>query len=124
MRGALFGLCNRYIYIHSLTTPFRGNDLKITPEIYEDITRDDMPNSQMRGVWDDFGKEVTLRILSEYGGLSISPPKRGFLRYANRKIVEEFNSENLDLIVKKYDVSKSHVYTIAREGLRERGSNE
>ena len=84
-------------------------------EILEDITREDMPNHSMRQIWDDFGKEVAVKMLTEYGGLPITPPKRGLLRYASRKIKEEFNGENLHEMVKKYDVSISHVYSIARD---------
>ena len=83
--------------------------------IVEDITREDMPNASMRQIWDDFGKEVAVKMLREYGGIPITPPKRGFLRYANRKIKEEFNGENLHDMIRKYDVSMSHVYSIARE---------
>lgn len=83
-------------------------------EILEDIQREDMPNQSMRQIWDDFGKEVAVKLLRDYGGLPITPPKRGFLRYANRKIKDEFNGSNMRELVRKYDVSVSHIYSIAR----------
>lgn len=81
-------------------------------EITEEITREDMPNEIMRDIWDDFGKEVAVKLMDEYGGVPIVPPKRGFLKYVNRKINEEFTGDNYNELIRRYGVSRSHIYNI------------
>ena len=86
-----------------------------TEEILRKITREDMPNESMRGIWDDFGKEVAVKLLVDYAGIPVTPPKRGLTRFSSRMIKEEFDGTNMNEMVRRFNVSMSHVYTIARE---------
>jgi Mor family transcriptional regulator len=88
--------------------------------VIETITRDDMPNETIRQLWDDFGKEVVVKMIIAYGGSIIFPPKRGLLKYYNRMIMNEFKQSTISesnmvyCLSKKYGVSITHIYNIIR----------
>ncbi len=78
-----------------------------------------MPNATMRQIWDDFGKDVTVKLMKNYSGIPIVPPKRSFLKYIERKIKAEFTGDNIHDLVRKYDVSMSYIYGITKKSSTE-----
>jgi Mor family transcriptional regulator len=82
------------------------------PGVENELRREDLESEDLKNLFDDFGPELVVRLVRGYGGLCILVPKRGLLRYASRKIVEEFTGSNYRELARKYGVSVRHVRNI------------
>lgn len=60
-------------------------------DLMKELTADDMPNEDMRFIYDELGREVAIRILQLFAGTTIIVPIN-YLKVLQRRLVEQHRS--------------------------------
>lgn len=83
-------------------------------DIEDKITLEDMPNDEMRDVYEHFGKDVAVGIMKIFQGQQITFPLNWIFKLKRRLILE--NPDHLDIkgMIRTYKVSKHFVYSVLR----------
>lgn len=94
-------------------------------EIIKTITRDDMPNEDMREIYDDFGAEIAVKLIIGYGGVPVRPPKNGLVKYYSKRIRKEYDGRNANQLARKYKMTQLQIFRImaSSENDSDRGRN-
>ena len=81
----------------------------------KDITIDDMPTPDMEMVAHVCGLETAVLLMRSFAGAQLNIPKLWFKAVIERKIVEEFDGDNINRLTTRYGVSRAYVYKVLQE---------
>jgi len=81
----------------------------------KDITIDDMPTPDMEMVAHVCGLETAVLLMRSFAGAQLNIPKLWFKAVIERKIVEEFDGDNINRLTTRYGVSRAYVYKLLQE---------
>ncbi len=81
----------------------------------KDITIDDMPTPDMEMVAHVCGLETAILLMRSFAGAQLNIPKLWFKAVIERKIVEEFDGDNINRLTTRYGVSRAYVYKVLQE---------
>ncbi|HNW37161.1 MAG TPA: Mor transcription activator family protein [Candidatus Ozemobacteraceae bacterium] len=87
------------------------------------ITIDDMPNDDMRLVAETLGVQVAVDLLRHLGGITLSIPKRGLGKLAERLIRAEYDGSNAKRLAVQYGVTERFVQIVANGQKGERDND-
>lgn len=92
---------------------FTAGELMFTiSDVVQDICIDDMPNEEMREIFEQVGPDAMVKLIQCWGGLQVYLPKDGLIKWKKRKILAEYNGRNTRELARRYSVSVSWVYSI------------
>jgi Mor family transcriptional regulator len=92
---------------------FTAGELMFTiSDVVRDICVDDMPNDEMREIFELVGPDAMVKLIECWGGLQVYLPKDGLIKWKKRKILAEYNGRNTRELARRYSVSVSWVYSI------------
>lgn len=83
--------------------------------IIREITAEDMPNDDMREMFHTFGPRTTVRFMIEFSGTPVTPPKTWLMKYAARKIAQEYDGTNARALARRHGISVRQVYLLAQK---------
>lgn len=83
-------------------------------DIVQNMTKDDLPNEDMKLVCDAIGLENTIKLMDELGGCQLNVPKSWGSKAALRYIKNNMHMSAKKLAVHT-DLSSGHVYQIMKE---------
>ena len=86
-------------------------------ELYKDLTIEDMPNDEWIDIAKICGLPLTIQLLEEFAGITISTPKNWDAKLIKKYIKKHYNGTRPSMrkIVKVCDVSERQVYKIYDE---------
>ena len=96
----------------------RSMEVKMEDIKIEDITIEDMPNEDMKLTAEMCGLHVAIALLKGMGGVTLNVPSRGFIGIVAKRIIEEWNGENLKRLCIKFGVTEAFARKVIRESYK------
>lgn len=86
----------------------------------KDITIEDMPTSDMEIVAHVCGLEAAVLLMRSFAGSQLNVPKLWYKGLIARKIIKEYDGNNIHRLTQRYGVSRAYVYKILQEHRKNR----
>ncbi len=84
-------------------------------DLLKNITEDDLPNDVMQHIAETCGIEVARALLLHCSGMRIEVPLKPKREAVKRYIIEHWDGENVETLVRQTGMSRSLVYKVLGE---------